>query len=325
MCFLPVLKFDPLFKSAVWGGSDLGLKLNKSIKMDSPVGESWELVDLPQNQSVVTAGRFKGYTLEKLRKLYLDELMGTAKLLDGRFPLLFKFIDAKNTLSVQVHPDQQACEILKQGARPKTEAWYIIDCKKDAILYAGLKTGVTRQFFERSLNEGTVEECLHSVKVKPGDYIYLPAGTVHAIGRGILLAEVQQSSDTTYRVFDWNRMGLDGRPRELHIEQALESINFGHAGAPVITPPVSNHPGIRCSYFEMETIVPQSGNSAVYSNTAPLVVMAVNGTGFVTVTAGETMEILNLGETALVPACISQHVEIAGHGTLSCVVTSVVT
>jgi mannose-6-phosphate isomerase len=302
-----------LYKQVVWGGRRLGPLLDRQLPGGEPIGESWELVDLPDDQSVVGDGPLAGTELGELRADRREQLMGAAELLEGRFPLLLKFIDASQTLSVQVHPDEQACARIGGGARPKTEAWFIIDREPGAALYVGLQPGLDRAAFSEALASGTVEGVLHRLPVEPGDFVFLPAGTVHAIGEGVVLAEVQQSSDTTYRVFDWNRVGLDGEPRQLHVEQALESIDYGQVGPPVIERPASGRDGIRSRCFEVELV----SGSAELSGEGPLALMGVSGCGSIAVRAGEDEARLGLGKTLLVPAEIATRIELLGGPELS--------
>jgi mannose-6-phosphate isomerase len=313
---LPILRFDPIYKQVVWGGRRLGPLLDRRLPGDEPIGESWELVDLPADQSAVARGPLTGTTLGELRRDRRPELMGDVSLLEGRFPLLLKFIDAVQTLSVQVHPDEDACARIGGGARPKTEAWYVIDREPDAALYVGLRPGVDRSTFAAAISDGEVEPLLHRLAVEPGDFVFLPAGTVHAIGQGIVLAEVQQSSDTTYRVFDWNRVGLDGRPRQLHVEQALKSIDYGQVGPPEFQRPRSGRDGVCCDSFAVELVRP-GPDTASLKGQGPLALMGVFGDGSVTARAGSSEEQLALGQTLLVPAAASGKVELSGAGELS--------
>jgi mannose-6-phosphate isomerase len=313
---LPILAFAPLMKPTVWGGRRLGHLLGKQLPPATPVGESWEVVDLPGDQSVVAGGPLAGATLADLREQHGGGLLGGAPLLAGRFPLLIKFIDAAQTLSVQVHPDEAACARLGGGARPKTEAWYVIAAEPGALLYVGLDAPVERDRFAAAIADGTVEQLLHRLPVRPGDFVYLPSGTVHAIGAGIVLAEVQQSSDTTYRVFDWNRVGLDGRPRQLHVTQALESIDFAQVGPPAAATPASGNPGISCLDFTMEALGPEPV-SARLTGEGPLILMAVSGDGAARVEARDDRAELRGGGTLLVPACRAGEVRVEGAGGLT--------
>ncbi len=316
MTTLPILEFNPIVKELVWGGRRLEEILDKPLPASSPFGESWEVVDLPSDQSTVGTGALKGTPLEILRKDHREALLGGASLLEGRFPLLFKFIDADQTLSVQVHPDEAACKRLGGGARPKTEAWYIIDHLPGASLYVGLKPGVTRERFAEAISRNSVETLLHEIKVKRGDFIFLPSGTIHAIGAGVLLAEVQQSSNTTYRVFDWNRMGLDGKPRTLHVDEALESIHFEDTGLPELTPPPSGRPGLVSDYFIMEK-VEMDRSVEVLRGEGLLVLMGVGGEGRVEITAASNTVEMTRGQTRLVPACIAREVALKSRGRLT--------
>lgn len=320
---LPILKFTPLLKSIVWGGRNMESVLGRALPSSDVYGESWEICDLEGEQSVVAAGELAGETIEEIIAKYNDLFLGTASLLEGRFPLLFKFIDAQKTLSVQVHPDANTCKKLGGGARPKTEAWYIIDCKPDAKLYVGLKKNVSKTTFETALKAGTVESYLHQKKVFPGNYVFLPSGTIHAIGDGIVLAEVQQSSNTTYRVFDWNRVGLDGAQRELHVNEALASIHFDEYEEPPMQAPASGRDGVRCDYFSMETVSFQPADEVSFSATTPIAVMMTHGAGRLTVSADGQNEVLKLGETVVVPACIAASVTLKSDKLCKCVVTIV--
>jgi len=220
--------FAPLFMERVWGGRRLAERYGKDLPVGAVVGESWELVDRADAQSTVRAGPLAGRTLHELWRGELrEELFGAHAAGAGdRFPLLIKLLDASDTLSVQVHPPEHLSAEL--GGEPKSEMWYVAHAGPGAHLYAGLRRGVTRAAFEVTLRAGEdVSALLHRIEVSVGDAIFIPSGRVHAIGAGCLIVEVQQSSDTTYRVFDFNRAGLDGRPRELHVEQSLRCIDFG--------------------------------------------------------------------------------------------------
>jgi mannose-6-phosphate isomerase len=314
---LSILEFEPLFKATVWGGRRLETVLNKKLPDDGPFGESWEIVDLPSDQSVVSNGTQKNKTLGAIRKQHTQELLGNAPLLDGRFPLLFKFLDAQKTLSVQVHPDEAACTRLGGGARPKTEAWYIIDSEPNAVLYVGLKPDVDRKTFHKAIENGTVETLLHKLSVTAGDFIFLPSGTIHAIGAGIMLAEVQQSSDTTYRVFDWNRKGLDGKPRQLHVNEALESIAFGTWGQPPYAPPPSGRPGIACDSFVMESVSLEDGDATTLQGKGMLALMGIGGNGEAELQVDGTSSLFRCGQTRLVPAKRNGNIELRSKGQIT--------
>jgi mannose-6-phosphate isomerase len=219
------LTFHPIFKERVWGGRELERLYRKSLPPGRPIGESWEISDRPGDASVIANGPLAGKNLRWLMENHATEVLGDAKpAADGRFPLLCKILDAREKLSLQVHPP--ASKAAELGGEPKTEIWYIADAAPGAELFVGLKRGVTRGEFETKVRAGEVAECFHRVPVRAGDAMFLPSGRVHAIGAGLVIFEIQQNSDTTYRVFDWNRVGLDGQPRELHVAQSLASIDF---------------------------------------------------------------------------------------------------
>jgi mannose-6-phosphate isomerase len=224
MTTLYPLTFKPIFKERVWGGRALERLYGKKLPANVPIGESWEISDRPGDASVIANGPLAGRDLRWLMENYERELLGQAKSANGRFPLLIKILDAQEKLSLQVHPPAHKAAELK--GEPKTEAWYIADAKPGAELYVGLKCEVTRAEFETKIKTGEVAECFHRVPVKAGDTMFLPSGRVHAIGAGLVIFEIQQNSDTTYRVFDWNRVGLGGKPRELHVAESLASIDF---------------------------------------------------------------------------------------------------
>lgn len=214
----------PIFKERVWGGRRLEQLYAKPLPSSVPVGESWEISDRPADVTVIENGRFAGKDLHWLTETCGADLLGRARRQNGRFPLLIKILDAAEKLSLQVHPPALRAESL--GGEPKTELWYIAEAQPGAELYVGLRRGCDRREFTQRLSEGTVADCFHRVPVRAGDAMFLPSGRVHAIGAGLVIFEIQQNSDTTYRVFDWNRVGLDGKPRELHVAQSLESIDF---------------------------------------------------------------------------------------------------
>lgn len=219
------LTFHPIFKERVWGGREIHKLYKKQLPAGKPIGESWEISDRPDDESVVANGPLAGKSLRWLMQHHGAELLGTAKPASGnRFPILCKILDAREKLSLQVHPPARKATEL--GGEPKTEMWFIANADAEAELYVGLKRGVTRAQFEKKITNGTVADCFHRIGVKKGDVMFLPSGRVHAIGSGLVIFEIQQNSDTTYRVFDWNRAGLDGKPRELHVAQSLESIDF---------------------------------------------------------------------------------------------------
>ena len=217
------LTFEPIFMERVWGGRRLESEYGKKLPPNTPIGESWEIVDRPEAQSVVQNGPLKGKTLHALWTQHRQAVFGTVP--DGsRFPLFIKLLDAREKLSLQVHPPENVAG--KVGGEPKTEFWYVAAAEPNAELLVGLREETSAQQFRQSIEKGKVADHVHSIRVKPGDAMFLPAGRFHAIGGGNLLVEIQQNSDTTYRVFDWNRVDDQGNSRQLHVDKALQCINF---------------------------------------------------------------------------------------------------
>ena len=258
--FQSPLQFTPLLKRIRWGGRRLGTHLGKTLGPENDYAESWELVDHGDDQSRVISGSWAGRTLHELVRDEGAALLGAQAGL-GQFPLLVKFLDANDRLSVQVHPNDQQAAAAIPGERGKTEAWVILEAEPQACVFAGLKPGVDRPALAQAVAAGTVEECLHRVAVKPGDCIFIPAGTVHALGEGVLLAEVQQSSDITYRLHDWNRLGPDGRPRPLHIEASLECTDFSRGPVDPQVPqplppwgPIARERLVHADYFILDRL-----------------------------------------------------------------------
>lgn len=221
------LKFKPIVKEKIWGGNKFLTVFKKLLNPTIKYGESWEISDIEDDVSIVENGFLSENELTELIELYMGELVGDSvyNMYGLAFPLLFKFIDASDDLSVQVHPNDELA-FKKYEQQGKTEIWYVVDADPGAGLYIGFKEKIDSKKFMDSVDNGTVDQLLQFFPVQKGEFYFIPAGTVHAIGKGVLLAEIQQSSDITYRIFDWNRVDDEGNPRELHIEDALESINF---------------------------------------------------------------------------------------------------
>ena len=231
------LTFEPLFMERVWGGRRLETLLGKDLPAGAVIGEAWEIVDRPEAQSVVAAGALAGQTLHDLwAGPDGAALFGTRAARWGdRFPLLIKILDCEDTLSVQVHPPAAVAASL--GGEPKTEMWVILAASPGAHLFAGLRAGVTREAFETALRGGEdVSALLQRIDSEPGDVMFLPSGRIHAIGGGNLIVEIQQNSDTTYRVYDFDRPGLDGKPRELHVDQSLVAIDWNDVEPGLVEP-----------------------------------------------------------------------------------------
>ncbi len=244
---LQPLVFRPLFMERVWGGRRLASLYRKQLPAHARIGESWEIVDRPEAQSVVAAGPLRERTLHDLWLENRAAIFGEVS--DApRFPLLIKLLDAAEKLSLQVHPPADVAAEL--GGEAKTEFWYIAEASPSAELYVGLREESSRAQLEKALSSNAVAEHVHTIRVRAGDAMFLPSGRMHAIGAGNLIVEIQENSDTTYRVFDWNRKDEHGKTRELHLEQALRSIDFNDR-APALVAPVDESL-VRHSLFAVE-------------------------------------------------------------------------
>jgi mannose-6-phosphate isomerase len=231
--FITPLVFKPIFQERIWGGRKLQKLFGKNIPAGKRIGESWEIVDRPEAQSMVRDGLLSGRSLHDLWVNFREEIFGRVWS-TPRFPLLIKLLDASEKLSLQVHPAEEVAESL--GGEAKTEFWYVAAADPGAEIYVGLRNTMPREQFEQALRSGTVAECVHAISVKEGNAMFLPSGRFHAIGAGNVLIEVQQNSDTTYRVFDWNRVDDTGQPRSLHIEEALQCIDFNDVAPRLVEP-----------------------------------------------------------------------------------------
>ena len=251
------LRFHPIYKQLIWGGEKLREDYGKS-EAPEKTGESWEISQVEDNISLVSNGFLAGKNLEEVIRIYKGELMGQRNYerFGNRFPLLTKFIHSNDDLSIQVHPgDEYAAE--HHGENGKTEMWYILDSEKDARLIVGFNEDIDRDIMREKLDDGTLKEVLHFECVKEGDVIFLPEGRIHALGPGIVLAEIQQTSDMTYRIYDWDRVGADGKPRELHIEHALNVLDYKtHASYKTSYKNELNTPVklVTCPYFSTQLI-----------------------------------------------------------------------
>ena len=255
------LTFRPIFMERIWGARRIETKFGKKLPPNVKIGESWEIVDRPEAQSIVANGPLKGKTLHDLWTQDRQSIFGNVAEAP-RFPLLIKLLDAHERLSLQVHPPEKVASIL--GGEPKTEFWYVAAADSGAELFLGFRKPITRDQFEKALREGTAAHDVHKLAVNTGDSAFLPAGRLHAVGAGNLLIEIQQNSDTTYRVFDWNRaVPATGKPRELHVAQALQCIDFNDVAPKLIEP--KGESLLRHQLFEI-----QKWNLAAPREVAPL-------------------------------------------------------
>jgi mannose-6-phosphate isomerase len=304
------LMFKPIFQERIWGGRELEELYKKALPPGKKIGESWEISDRPGAESEIANGPLAGKTLHWLMSHHSREVMGDSAALNGRFPLLVKILDAREKLSLQVHPPADRAR--DTGGEPKTEMWFVTKADEGAELFVGLKRGVTRQNFARKVEEKTVADCFHRVRMNPGDAMFLPSGRVHAIGGGLVIFEIQQNSDTTYRVFDWNRVDEKGRPRELHVKQSLECINFeDFEPEPIRREPLEAETSkvhlrslVEDTLFTVEAVDTRPDAVVDYRLAAPRVIGVVSGR--VEVEHSEHPVILKPGDFCLLPASLKR-------------------
>jgi mannose-6-phosphate isomerase len=291
------MRFDPIFKPRIWGGQMLHTHFGKPIPTDIRIGESWELADLPDDKTQIGNGLWSRKTWselpEEIRRQWFADLHPSKP-----FPLLIKLLDAQDVLSVQVHPDRETCKRMGHGD-PKTECWFILAAGPDAAIYKGLRPGTTRDLLKQAIREGTVADLLCRVPVRTGECHFIPAGTCHAIGAGLLIAEIQTPSDTTYRVFDWNRLDDRGKPRPLHIQEALESI---HYAIPLSALTVRSQGIVAdCDHFSVELITAGKGQTLSLSSGETRVAVVVSGDGQI-LNPDQSKTLFRPGDTLLIPA-----------------------
>lgn len=296
------LRFDPIWRRYLWGGRRLATVLGKPLPPGDDYAESWEVVDHGADQSRVAAGPLRGRTLGELVRQRGADLLGTAAP-QVQFPLLLKFLDVHVRTSLQVHPDDAHAAQLDPPDRGKTEAWFVLHAEPHSRIFAGLRPGVDRDELAAQIARGDAERCLQSFEPRVGDCVLIPAGTVHALGDGLVVAEVQQSSDTTFRLFDWNRVGRDGRPRTLHLEAGLNVTDYR---APVPRPATPQPTGvpyvqrlIACDKFTIDRCAPPDRTRIGGDGRCHLIVPV---SGQVAVAGDAVAEPARLGQAVLVPA-----------------------
>lgn len=306
------LVFEPVFSRRRWGGRKLNELLSKAIGPEDDYAESWEIADHADGQSIVSKGLHAGSSLSHLLEDFNDEILGRVSG-QSQFPLLIKYLDANDWLSLQVHPNDQQAKQFNPSENGKTEAWVILHAEPDSEICCGLKSGVTADELRQRLQDGTVKDALHIFPAVVGDCVFVPAGTVHAIGPGIVLAEVQQQSNLTFRLYDWGRLGTDGKAREVHIEESIDCIDFERGPVSPQSPVALSRHGYafeelaRCPYFTIrqhhtvdEFLIPLDNRFRILMVTA--------GQAKLTVAGHQTH--LNAGQTTLIPA-VCDSVEIA--------------
>lgn len=313
------LHFAPYLKSVIWGGEQIAPY--KGIETSQhEIGESWEISGVPGHVSVVDRGPLKGKTLSELIDIYGADLVGADvyKKYGKEFPLLIKIIDAKADLSVQVHPDDELAH-KRHNCPGKTEMWYIMKTAPGAKIYAGLKEKITPDEYERRVADNNIMDVIAAYDSAPGDVFFLPAGRIHAIGAGNLLAEIQETSDITYRIYDYDRRGADGKPRELHTEQARDAIDYtvypDYRNAPVSSSE-KDADLVNCSHFDVRRILLDGISEQQMNHTRRsfMIVMCLEGSATLSYSDGKTVEI-SRGETLLFPAVLG-NLKASGKGLL---------
>jgi mannose-6-phosphate isomerase len=292
------LRFEPLYQERVWGGRALDAVFGRSLPAHRPIGESWEIVDRTEAQSVARGGPVNGWTLRRILAEHGAVVMGPHWPKDRPFPLLVKWLDCRERLSLQVHPPADLARELH--GEPKTENWYIAHSALDAKLIVGLRRGVTRAQFERAIADGTVEACVHHFPVAAGDSILVHSGEVHAIDAGNLILEIQQNSDTTYRLYDWGRVGLDGKARKLHVEESLRSILWNEEAPQLVRAAPTSGTIASCDEFTIRRMVIGKGESIRFAAGEQPRILSV-AAGGVSIAGANPAKSLAMGDNALLP------------------------
>jgi mannose-6-phosphate isomerase len=279
------LRFDPIYQYRLWGGRRLSGLLSAPLPGNGPIGEAWVLSDRTDHQSLVANGPLKGQTVGQVMEQFREQVMGKLSTRFHRFPLLLKFLDAHEMLSVQVHPSDDSSELIPAGDTAKTEAWVVIEAEKKSQIYAGLRSGTTAGSLRESLRDGTIAEHLVSISPKPGDAVFIPAGTVHTLGNDVVVFEVQQNSDVTFRLYDWGHIDAETRElRPLQVEQAFACIKFGASDSGLVTPlvettrPVERERLFDCPAFLLWRVIGQD-LFTVGKTAEPRVLVGIEGSG----------------------------------------------
>jgi len=307
MSFLYPLKFKPVFKEKIWGGNKLNTILRKNLPQNKKIGESWEISGVKDNISVVSNGQLAGNNLEELIEIYMGDLVGD-KVFEKfgiEFPLLIKIIDANNVLSIQVHPDDELAR-KRHNAFGKTEMWYIIQADQNSEIITGFKQEIEKEQYQKYFREGKLTQVLNIEKANTGEVFFIPAGRIHATGKGILLAEIQQTSDITYRIYDWERKDKNGNSRELHTELALDAIDFGKYDNYKTPYEKTRNQSVSiadCKYFHTNILdFNKDIEKDYYLINSFVIIMCLKGS--LLIHNKNNKEQVNTGETVLIPASL---------------------
>jgi mannose-6-phosphate isomerase len=313
----PVL-FAPIIQSRRWGGDRLATKLGKQLPAANDVyGESWEIVDRHDQQSKIAFGPTAGQTIRELIQANAEQIYGGAASADKQFPFLIKFLDCQQDLSVQVHPNDEQAKVYHPSETGKTECWFVLDAEPGSVVYVGFQPGTTADQIRAAVSENRLAELLKAYPAKKGDGFYIPAGTVHAIGQGLVIAEIQQPSDLTFRLYDWGCVDQNGQPRQLHVDDALAVMTLDESFDPraarqedrdAASEPLQT---IVSPYFQVDIYEFSEGTLQI-SHEECLVLMVLEGAGVMQ--SGEFSREVELGQTWLLPACNGSFVLEAGSG-----------
>ncbi|MFW5866836.1 MAG: type I phosphomannose isomerase catalytic subunit [Armatimonadota bacterium] len=302
------MRCRPLLKPKIWGGRDLERLLGKVLPPDERIGESWEVADVPQGISAIEGGPLDGLSLREIMERFGGQILPGSSGVE--FPLLVKFLDAKDDISIQVHPDADVCERVYPGERSKNETWLIVEVEPGGGVLHGVREGVGMDEIRARIADGSIMEVMRRIAVRPGDVIHLPAGTLHALMRGVVLLEVQEPSDSTFRVYDHDRPGQDGKPRDLHIEQALKSLHMGQTQAAKIIPERERHEWggrellIDIAPYRMERLTLTGEMTWREEPRAPSVAVVMSGGAVAQWPGGEMA--FDTGETFIIPPGVEQ-------------------
>lgn len=308
------INFTPIYQTRVWGGRALETTFGRTLPDAQPYGESWEVVDRAEANSLIKGGKYGGKTLRQALEADSTAIMGPGWNPATPFPILVKWLDAKERLSLQVHPPAEIAP--EMGGEPKTENWYVAQAEEGAGLIVGLKHGTTKEAFAKHLAENTLEQAVHRMEVRPGDSMFVRSGRLHAIDGGNLILEIQQNSDTTYRVYDWGRVGLDGKPREMHVEQSLKCIDFNDFEPDLIRSEKSEQQLVTSEIFDLRKVELKDGESIYFAGKEQPRLLSLTSGSLREISDGDT---LATSESVLLP--YAEDFTFVAHGATTLLIT----